>query len=133
MEEYRINCFPFNDELTFFSKQQAEEFVDKLLEGGLEFYWNADIRANLSTSDLKLFEKTKQSGCVGFGYSLESADTHILESMNKHIELRTLFGRQRSWRKRGSPVEQAQSWDIRRRLLRPSRGHLTSAMSCAQT
>jgi len=87
-EEYRINYFAFNDELTFFSKHQAEEFVDRLLESGLEFYWNADIRANLFTEgDLKLLEKIKESGCVGFGYSLESADAHILESMNKHIEV----------------------------------------------
>jgi anaerobic magnesium-protoporphyrin IX monomethyl ester cyclase len=101
-EKYGINYFVFSDELTFFSTRQAEEFVDRLLESGFEFYWNADIRANLFTErDMKLLKKIKESGCVGFGYSLESADPHILESMNKHIDVEDFVRQAKALEKAG--------------------------------
>lgn len=87
-EKYKINCIMFWDELTFFSKKQVEEFVDKLLESGLKFYWAPNIRANLFTEDdLELLKKMKTSGCFECGFSLESADPDILKSMNKYISV----------------------------------------------
>lgn len=101
-EKYRINYFQFNDELTFFSKQHAEEFVNSVLESGLRFYWNADIRANIFTErDMQLLRKIRESGCVGFGYSLESADPHILKSMNKHIEVQDFVRQAKALEKAG--------------------------------
>lgn len=87
-EKYGVNYILFNDELTFFSAKQTEEFVDKILESGLKFSWVADIRANLFTEDdMELLKKIKESGCAGFGYSLESADEEILKNMHKHIKV----------------------------------------------
>ncbi|MCK4819003.1 cobalamin-dependent protein, partial [bacterium] len=52
-ERYGINYINFFDELTFFSKKQAEAFADLVLSSGIGFYWNADIRADLfSEKDL---------------------------------------------------------------------------------
>ena len=87
-KKYKLNYIAFSDELTFFSKKQAEDFVDKLFEKGLKFYWGANIRANLfKENDLELLKKIKKNNCIGFSYSLESADRDILRSMNKQLKV----------------------------------------------
>lgn len=101
-QKYQINYFLFNDELTFFSKQHAEEFVNSILESGLRFYWLADIRANIFTEhDMELLKKIRQSGCVGFGYSMESADPRILKSMNKQIVVEDFIRQAKALEKAG--------------------------------
>ncbi|MBU1901952.1 B12-binding domain-containing radical SAM protein, partial [Patescibacteria group bacterium] len=87
-KKYSVNYVDFFDELTFFSKKQVEEFVDKLIESGIKIFWNADIRGNLfNKDDFKLLKKVKNSGCLGMGYSLESGNKEILKAMNKHLEI----------------------------------------------
>ncbi|MDP3787245.1 MAG: radical SAM protein [Candidatus Omnitrophota bacterium] len=84
---YGINYINFWDELTFFAKKQAEELIDKIIEEDLDIYWTASCRADLFKEDnLELVKKIKKSGCVGLGYSLESANEDILKSMNKFIK-----------------------------------------------
>lgn len=95
-ERYSVNYVNFFDELTFFSKKQVEKFVDALLQSGLKFYWNADIRADLFTEqDMDLLYKVKEAGCLGFGYSLESGNPDILKSMNKKLTVED-FKRQKN-------------------------------------
>lgn len=85
-KRYGINYINFFDELTFFTKKQVADFVDKVFENGMEFYWNADIRANLFTNDdFELLDKIKKAGCLSLGYSLESGNPEILKSMNKKL------------------------------------------------
>ena len=87
-QRYGINYVNFLDELTFFSKQQAEEFADKLIASGLNIFWNADIRSNLFTdADAEILQKMKQSGCLSVGYSLESGNAEILRQMNKGLSV----------------------------------------------
>lgn len=85
---YGINYINFWDELTFFAKKQAEEFVDELLKEELGIFWTASCRADLfkNEEDIKLAKKFKRSGCVGMGYSLESANREIIQAMNKRIK-----------------------------------------------
>lgn len=85
--KYNLNYIQFWDELTFFSKKQISEFVDKVIADNVKFYWEGTCRANLfdSEDDLPLMEKMKQAGCLAMSYSLESADSGILKAMNKHI------------------------------------------------
>lgn len=85
---YGINYINFWDELTFFAKKQAEVFVDELLKEDLGMFWTASCRADLfkDEEDGKLARKFKESGCVGLGYSLESANENILKSMNKFLK-----------------------------------------------
>jgi radical SAM superfamily enzyme YgiQ (UPF0313 family) len=83
---YDVNYITFYDDLTIFSKKRAEEFVD--LMTGRNIYWTACCRAGLFTrQDKKLLKKLKESNCVSFGYSLESANKEILKAMKKHISL----------------------------------------------
>lgn len=85
-KRYGVNYINFFDELTFFSKPHIEEFVDAVLASGLKFFWNADIRSDLfDDGDDKLLAKVKESGCQGFGYSLESGSPVILEKMGKKL------------------------------------------------
>lgn len=84
---YKLNYILMWDELTFFSKKQALAFVEKIIEEDLHFYWVGSCRATLfnDEEDLLIMDKMKKAGCVGMGYSLESAEPSILKAMNKHI------------------------------------------------
>ncbi len=95
-KRYQINYIMFNDDLSFLTKKQVEEFVDKILAEKLQFFWIAICRANLfdSENDLELLRKTKAAGCLGFGYSLESANKEIMRAMNKMLDLGS-FARQK--------------------------------------
>jgi len=87
IERYKLNYIFFWDELTFFSKKQTLALVERILKEKLEFYWTGLCRGNLfgEEEDLDIMAKMKQAGCVGMGYSLESADADILKAMNKHV------------------------------------------------
>ena len=95
ISQYDLNYINFWDELTFFSKKQVEGFVNKILEERVHFYWVADCRANLfqSEDDIPLIREMKKAGCLGLGYSLESADAEILKAMNKRTTVEQ-FSRQ---------------------------------------
>ena len=87
IDKYSLNYICFWDELTFFSKKQAVELIQKIIDEDLHFYWTGHCRANLfnDDEDISIIEKMKEAGCVGMTYSLESADPAILKAMNKHI------------------------------------------------
>lgn len=86
-KRYGINYFISNDELSFPTREQVEKFVDRILEEKLKIFWTAACRSDLfnSEADIPLLKKIKESGCIGFGYSLESANLEILKFMNKHL------------------------------------------------
>lgn len=87
-KRYGINYVFFYDELTFFNKLQAEDFVNEILKSGLRFFWNIDARADLfNENDKELLKKLKMAGCNAVGYSLESANEDILKSMNKRLKV----------------------------------------------
>jgi radical SAM superfamily enzyme YgiQ (UPF0313 family) len=58
------------------------------MEAGLDIFWSGTCRADLfkEAQDLEIAREMKKSGCVGLSYSLESANTEILKSMNKLID-----------------------------------------------
>lgn len=86
-EKFGINYISFSDELTFFSIRQCEEFVDTMLKENLGVYWVADCRAGLfKENHIDIARKLKKAGCVGLGYSLESANEDILKAMHKKIK-----------------------------------------------
>ncbi len=89
IDNYRLNYIFFWDELTFYSKKQALNFAQKILDEGLHFYWHCPCRADLfyEDEDIYILNKLKKAGCTGLGYSLESADSEILKTMNKNISV----------------------------------------------
>lgn len=89
IEKYSLNYIHLWDELTFFSKKQALELVQKMLEEDLHFYWTAQCRGNLfnKDEDIEIIKKMKEAGCLGMQYSLESADIVILKAMNKKMSV----------------------------------------------
>lgn len=87
-KKYNVNYIFFYDELTFFNKEQVNEFVNAILKSCLKFFWNIDARANLFTEkDKEMLKKLKLAGCNAVGYSLESTNPDILKSMNKRIKV----------------------------------------------
>ena len=83
---YDINYVFMSDEMTLYSRKQAEEFADCFLSNNLNIYWAGDCRANLFRGeDVEIARKLKKSGCVILEYSLESGNRGILKAMNKKL------------------------------------------------
>lgn len=95
IEKYGINYIFFWDELSFFSKQQTLELVQKIIDERLRFYWWAACRSDLfkEEEDISIMKKMKEAGCLGVGFALENADEKILKAMNKHTTVEQ-FSRQ---------------------------------------
>jgi radical SAM superfamily enzyme YgiQ (UPF0313 family) len=89
VDKYGINYVQMWDDLTFFSKVQAESLAQEIIDANLKINWCAQCRSNLFTKDedMRIIEKLKSAGCCGFEYSLESSDTRILKDMNKKISI----------------------------------------------
>jgi radical SAM superfamily enzyme YgiQ (UPF0313 family) len=85
---FAVNYINFWDELTIFSRKQAQGLARGIMEAGLDIFWSGTCRADLfkEAQDLEIAREMKKSGCVGLSYSLESANTEILKSMNKLID-----------------------------------------------
>jgi anaerobic magnesium-protoporphyrin IX monomethyl ester cyclase len=95
IKTYSLNYILMWDELTFFSKKQTVALIDRILEENIHFYWVGLCRGNLfqDDADLEIMKKMKRAGCIGMGYSLESAEPGILKAMNKHMTVEQ-FSRQ---------------------------------------
>jgi len=95
IKKYSLNYINFWDELTFFSKKNTMDLVQKIIDEDIHFYWTGNCRANLFTDDddVNIIKKMKEAGCLGILYSLESADPEILRAMNKRITVEQ-FSRQ---------------------------------------
>ena len=98
-EKYGANFFNFWDELSFHKIGPAEKFLDQLIEADLKIHWTCAIRADLMGKDVdpkgnpiprerrvNLAKKFVEAGCVSAGYSLESGNDKILETMNKKVK-----------------------------------------------
>jgi len=86
--KHGVNYLQFADELSLFSKKQANELAEQFIKKDLKVFWLADCRAGLfKEGDLELAKKLKAAGCVSLGYSLESANKEILDAMDKHISI----------------------------------------------
>ena len=98
-KKYGANFFNFWDELSFHKMGPANKFLDELIEEDLKIHWTCAIRADLMGKDedkngnkisrterLNLAKKFVEAGCVSAGYSLESGNDKILESMNKRVK-----------------------------------------------
>lgn len=101
-KRYGINYINFWDELTFLSLKQTNEMIDTILNSGLEFFWTGACRGDLfKIRDISLLKKMKASGCIGLGYSLESANQGILKSMNKKLDPKNFVNQKKALDKAG--------------------------------
>ncbi len=109
VKKYGINYIGFSDELTFYTRKQTDNFISTMENkwpDGTPFFWMANMRANLFSSedDLLLIQRMKSAGCHGFFFSLESADPHILNAMNKKITVDQFIKQARLVQKVNLPV-----------------------------
>lgn len=85
-ERYGVNYINFWDELTLLTIPQTQRLVDAILGSGITFFWTAACRGNLFKKEhLNLLKNMKRAGCIGLGFSLESANRDILKRMNKKL------------------------------------------------
>jgi len=103
--KYGINYVSFFDDLTFYSANQCEKFVDTIIEENLGIYWTGSCTANLfKEKHLNIIQKMKASGCVAVGFALESADKNILKDMNKPITVDNFNQQTKLFHKSGIPT-----------------------------
>jgi radical SAM superfamily enzyme YgiQ (UPF0313 family) len=104
--QYSLNYIFFWDELTFFSKKQTLELVNKIIEEKVLFYWMGSCRSDLFSrqEDLEVMERMKMAGCIGMGYSLESADEKILLAMNKRTKVEDFSRQTKLFHQAGIPT-----------------------------
>jgi len=83
-DKYDINYISLHDELSFYSAKHCEQFADTLIKNKLNIFWKAACRSDLlKMKDFHIVNKLKEAGCIGLGFSLESANKKILQAMNK--------------------------------------------------
>lgn len=106
IKQYSLNFIGFSDELTFFSKKQTMELVQKILDSGLRFWWIGNCRGNLfnDDSDIEIINKMKEAGCIGLGYSLESSNPDILKAMHKNVTVKQFCRQTELCRRAGLPI-----------------------------
>ncbi len=94
--KYGINLFYLQDELTFFTAKQADEFASAMIKSDLNVWYDADCRSGMFYEDqhVEIAKKLKESGCLNLSYSLENASPEILKWMNKRATPEQ-FSRQR--------------------------------------
>lgn len=80
IEKYPLENLVINDELFAYKKDYVEEFCQRIKTYRLKFF----VTLRVDMVDKKLLQMLKDSGCVGIGFGLESADNRILQSMRKH-------------------------------------------------
>lgn len=88
-KKYGVVHIDFWDELTFYSCQATEEFLDLMIERNLKVTWLASMRSDLLThipreKAREVARKYVRAGAIGAGFSLESGNNDILKAMNKH-------------------------------------------------
>jgi radical SAM superfamily enzyme YgiQ (UPF0313 family) len=97
--KYKANFFNFWDELSFHKIGPTSDFLDEFIKEDLKIHWTCAIRADLMGKEedakgnfvpretrLDLAKRFVTAGCVSAGYSLESGNDKILESMNKRVK-----------------------------------------------
>lgn len=106
IQKYSLTHAIFFDELTFFSKKQTYEFVQKLIDEKIKIYWDGTCRANLfdSEEDIELIKMMKLAGCTSISYSLESSNADILKEMNKNCTVEQFEYQTQLIHKAGLPV-----------------------------
>lgn len=106
IRKYGVNYVGFFDDLTFYSKSRCTEFINEYAKRNLKFYWVACCRADLfkNSGDETLAKSMKETGCVGFMYSLESANKNILAAMNKNLDVEDFVNQSSILKKIGIPT-----------------------------
>lgn len=88
-DKYHFNILILMDELFAVNKTRMTEFCNALISNKESYGWDFDwiftthASASLDRDTLIL---AKNSGCVYFGYGLESASPRVIQSMNKKID-----------------------------------------------
>lgn len=86
--KYDANFISLWDDLTFPNRLSVKNIVNAILSLDFKISWNAPIRGDLfRRKDIDLIKAVKESGCTDLGFSLENADSTILQAIDKHLDV----------------------------------------------
>jgi radical SAM superfamily enzyme YgiQ (UPF0313 family) len=97
---YQINIA---DDLFTAKKSHCFAICDEIIRRGLEVKWTAFSRAN--TISRPLLAKLKQAGCVHLSFGFESANEHILKTVQKRINRQQMINAAEMCRAEGMPAQ----------------------------
>ncbi len=80
----------FVDSLVNGNIKQLEAIADKLIKDKVDISWNGYARCH-PKMDERYFQKLVDSGCTGLSFGVESGSNKILKSMNKKINVETVY------------------------------------------
>jgi len=88
-KRYNLNFFRIRDELFFYDKNKAEEFIKEKKKRGLKFMWDSSFHVNLLKNDIiysdEFISDLKKEGFVYTGVGVESGSIEQLKRYRKNI------------------------------------------------
>jgi len=82
--------FHFADSMLNAHRKRLEEFCDLVTESGVKFQWGAPVGFRMSF-DKQLAEKMKRAGCQYLFWGFESASQHVLDLMDKEVQMDDVY------------------------------------------
>lgn len=83
----------FQDDVFCFNKKRTKALCERIIEEGLEFQWNCNVRmSDFNSNDpehVNLVKLLKKSGCYRIFVGIESLSQKVLDKNNKKIDIST--------------------------------------------
>lgn len=87
IDKFKVNCFHIQDPNFATSKKRILEFTHLIQQEELQIDWCLPSGIKLDSLDKVSLSAMKRSGCSYFNFSPEHASRHILDQMNKPVDL----------------------------------------------
>lgn len=85
---FGIREFHFEDDNFTFSKKHAMDVCNEILNRKLDIAWACPNGVRIDKLDLELITLMKKSGCYQLSFGIESGSQKIIDSINKHMDLK---------------------------------------------
>jgi anaerobic magnesium-protoporphyrin IX monomethyl ester cyclase len=85
IKDFNVEGIKFFDSTLTLRKSHIHSLCDEILERGLKFPWECEIRVNTVNRDL--LAKMKKAGCYFVDFGVESASPKVLKKMHKAISI----------------------------------------------
>lgn len=88
--KFGVREFHFEDDNFTFSKQHAMDVCTEIIRRGIKISWACPNGVRIDKLDKELISVMKQSGCYQLSFGIESGNQSILNSINKHLDIKAV-------------------------------------------
>jgi len=86
--EFGIKEFHFEDDNFTFSKVHVVNVCNEIIKRKLDITWTCPNGVRIDKLDKEIIHTMKQAGCYQLSFGIESGNQKILDSINKHLNLK---------------------------------------------